>query len=178
VRAWVLCLAAAAMALSAAPASAQSPPLPPGVQALYTGQHGAWQIGCARVVADKQVFCNLAQGARYQGGQAPLILGVHLQRDGEYVFIHFQPGFLKDSDITFLTDKKEAGELKQVDGTTLRILPERSKTHIKQFAAGNMLVVQFVPNGETQKKIARFDLAGFTASMNEARSQLKAALGK
>jgi len=176
VRAWVFCLAATAMMLFSAPASAQS--TPPGVQPLYTGQHGAWQIGCARGVADQQAFCNLAQGGRYQGGQMPLILGVHLQRDGEYVFLHFEPGFKKDSDITFLTDKKEAGELKQVDGKTLRILPELSKTHIKQFTAGNVLLVQFVPNGETDKKIARFDLAGFTASMNDARTQLKAALGK
>lgn len=170
-RAWGLCLAAAAAILSA-PAGAQS--LPPGVQAVYAAQYGAWQVACARVLASQQVFCNMVQGARYQGGQVPLVLGVHLTRDGEYVFFHYDPGFKNDSDIAFVTDKKEAGELKQVDGHTLRILPELSKTHIKQFTAGNILVVQFVPNGEADKKIARFDLAGFTASINDARSQLKA----
>ena len=40
--------------------------------------------------------------------------------------------------------------------------------------AGNVLAVQFVPNGEDQKKFARFDLGGFTASINDARAQLKA----
>lgn len=169
-RMWGLCVAAAAAILSA-PAVAQS--LPPGVQAVYSAQYGAWQVACARVLANQQVFCNMVQGARYQGATVPLVLGVHLTRDGEYVFFHYDPGFKKDTDITFLTDKKEAGELKQVDGHTLRILPQLSKTHIKQFMTGNVLVVQFVPNGETDKKIARFDLAGFTASINDARTQLK-----
>jgi invasion protein IalB len=179
VRAWGLRLAAAAALLSTSAGAQSLPPsLPPGVQAIYANQHGAWQVACARVETDRQVFCNLAQGARYDGGQAPLIVGVHLRREGEYVFFHFAPGFAKNSDITFLTDKKEAGELKQVEGTTLRVLPELSKTHIKQFTAGNILVVQFVPNGGADKKIARFNLAGFTASMNDARAQLKAAQGK
>jgi invasion protein IalB len=179
VKAWGLCLAAAVALLSTAAGAQTLPPsLPSGVQAIYSAQHGAWQVACARVAADRQVFCNLAQGGRYDGGQAPLIIGVHLRREGEYVFFHFAPGFNKGSDITFLTDKKEAGELKQVEGTTLRVLPELSKTHIKQFMAGNILVVQFVPTGGTDKKIARFNLAGFTASINDARAQLKAAQGK
>ncbi|MGE5148380.1 MAG: hypothetical protein ACM3N5_16635, partial [Candidatus Eiseniibacteriota bacterium] len=68
----------------------------------------------------------------------------------------------------------EAGELKAVDGRALRILPQVSQTHIKQFMAGNVLAVRFVPNGTTEKKIVRFNLAGFTASITDARAQLKA----
>ena len=177
-RAWALWVAAALLSVAALSPGAFAQNLPPAVQPLYSGRHGAWEVACARV-GTTDTYCNLGQGAHYEGGgPATLILGVHLRREGEYVFLHFEPGFKKDSDITFLTDKKDAGELKQVDGKTLRILPERSQVHIKQFMAGNILVVQFVPNGDDKKRIARFDLAGFTASMNDARAQLKAALGK
>jgi invasion protein IalB len=166
---------AAAMLSSAilSGATAQTPP--PGVEPLYAGEHGAWRIACSRVQSGNQVFCNVAQAQHYQGaGEATLILGVQLRREGEYVFFYLPAGFKKDSDVTFLTDKKEAGELKGVDGKALRILPQLSQTHIKQFMAGNVLVIQFVPNGEDQKKFARFDLGGFTASINDARAQLKA----
>lgn len=166
---------AAAMALMTA-AMAES--LPPGVQPVYSGAHGAWQVACARITAQNEVFCRIGQGQTVQGDTPmTLILGVHLRRDGEFVFLHLAPGFQKGSNITFVTDKKEAGELKEVDGSTLRIFPDESQARIKQFMAGNILVVQFVPNGANDKKIARFDLAGFTASMNDARAQLKAALG-
>ncbi|HEX7005795.1 MAG TPA: hypothetical protein VF274_01530 [Alphaproteobacteria bacterium] len=171
-----LCLAAMLSAAVSAPTALAETPDAPAVQPLYTGQHGPWQVACSRVVADRQVFCNIAQAQRYEGkGQATIILGVQLRREGEYVFLFLPEGFKKDTDVTFVTDKKEAGELKLVDGRALRILPERSKTHIKQFMAGNILVMQFVPNGEDGKKIARFSLAGFTASINDARAQLKAA---
>ena len=176
-RAIGMCLAAVlAAVLSGTTASAETQGVPPGVQPLYTGQHGPWQVACSRVLSDQQVFCNIAQAQRYEGeGQSTIILGVQLRREGEYVFLFLPAGFKKDSDVTFVTDKKEAGELKLVDGRALRILPERSKTHIKQFMAGNFLVMQFVPNGAEDKKVARFNLAGFTASINDARKQLKAA---
>ena len=163
----------AAAMLSASVAVAQTPP--PGVQPLYSGEHGAWRIACSRVLSDHQVFCNVAQAQRYQGtGEATLILGVQLRREGEYVFFFLPAGFKQDTNVTFVTDKKEAGELKAVDGRALRILPQVSQTHIKQFMAGNILVVQFVPNGTDEKKIVRFDLGGFTASITDARAQLKA----
>lgn len=173
-RAFGVWLAAAMLSVATASvAVAQTPP--PGVQPLYSGQHGAWRIACSRVLSDHQVFCNVAQAQRYQGtGEATLILGVQLRREGEYVFFFLPAGFKKDSDVTFVTDKKEAGELKAVDGHALRILPQVSQTHIKQFMAGNILAVRFVPNGDDGAKIARFDLAGFTASINDARAQLKA----
>jgi invasion protein IalB len=160
------------VALAPAAMAQQGPP--PGVQPLYAQQHGAWQVACSRVLADKQVFCNIAQAQPYEGNNA-LILGVQVRRDGEYVFFFLPAGLQKDSNVTFLTDKKEAGELKQVDGKALRILPDLSQTHIKQFMAGNTLVVQFVPNGQAQKKFVRFNLGGFTASITDARAQLKAA---
>lgn len=178
-RAFGVCLLAAMLstAVLSPAATAQIPP--PGVQPIFSAQHGAWQVACSRVQADQQVFCNIAQAQPYQGpGQATLILGVQLRREGEYVFFFLPVGFKRDTDVTFVTDKKEAGELKAVDGKALRILPELSKTHIKQLAAGNFLAVQFVPNGEDKKKVAKFDLAGFTASINDARAQLKAAQGK
>jgi invasion protein IalB len=170
-----ICLAAAV--LSAASLSVATAETPAGVQPIYSGQHGAWQIACSRVQADQQVFCNLAQDQPYVGkGEAKLILGVQLRHEGEYVFLYLPAGFKKDSNVTFVTDKKEAGEMKvPVEGRVLRILPELSKTHIKQFMAGNVLAVEFVPTGEDEKKFVRFNLAGFTASMNDARGQLKAA---
>ena len=176
-RAFGVCLAAMLSAAVSAPVAwAQTPAPPAGVQPLYAGQHGTWQVACSRVLADQQVFCNIAQAQPYEGqGQATIILGVQVRREGEYVFLFLPAGFKKDSDVTFLTDKKEAGELKQVDGRALRILPELSKTHIRQFMAGNFLVMQFVPTGDDKKKVVRFNLAGFTASINDARAQIKAA---
>jgi hypothetical protein len=175
--------AAAGAAPQVAAAAKSKRPKRPTQKRIYAGRHGAWVLTCF-TTSDKRVLCNLGQVRRYpvpskdlaKAGikkKPILVLLVHGTSYGEAVLFISPIKWAKDSRLIGQVDHRKPFGLDTPEKLDkVPIDPRDSKGLIKQFMAGNILRVRFLPPvGDVQQ--LEFSLNGFTSAIKTMRAQIK-----